>query len=152
MSKEKIESVLNFPKPMTLTSLRSLLGLANYFRNFVPFHSDIVAPLQRMIDPKERKKSIVEWTDKAEKAFLLIRQAISRCPLLHFSDEVSSIELYTDASGYGVGGVLFQVANSIKNPISFLSKSLSATQVKWSTIQKEAYAIYYCYKQLDSLI
>ena len=32
MSKEKIESILNFPKPMTLTSLRSLLGLANYFR------------------------------------------------------------------------------------------------------------------------
>ena len=152
MSKEKIESVLNFPKPMTLTSLRSLLGLANYFRNFVPFHSDIVAPLQRMIDPKGRKKSALQWTTEADKAFVLIRQAISRCPLLHFLDEVSPIELYTDASDYGVGGVLFQVTNSVKNPISFVSKSLSATQVKWSTIQKEAYAIYFCCKQLDSLI
>ena len=65
---------------------------------------------------------------------------------------MSPIELYTDASYYGVGGVLFQVTNSAKNPISFVSKSLSATQVKWSTIQKEAYAIYFCCKQLDSLI
>ena len=138
MSKEKIDSVLNFPKPMTLTSLRSLLGLANYFRNFAPFHSDIVAPLQRILDPKGWKKSVVEWTDEAEKAFFLIRRAISRCPLLHFLDEVSPIKLYTDASDYGVGGVLFQVVNSVKNPISLLSKSLSATQLKWSTIQKEA--------------
>ena len=60
MSKKKLESVLNSPKPMTLTSLRSLLGMAYYFRDFVPFHSDIVAPLQRMIDPKGRKKYVVE--------------------------------------------------------------------------------------------
>ena len=64
---------------------------------------------------------------------------------------MSLIELYTDASDYGVGGVLFQVTNSVKNPISFVSKSLCATQVKWSTIQKEAYAVYFCCKQLDSL-
>jgi hypothetical protein len=152
MSKEKIESVINFPKPTTLTALRSLLGLANYFRNFVPFHSDIVAPLQKMIDPKGKKKSYVEWNEQADNAFFNIRQAISRCPLLHFLDEVSPIELYTDASDYGVGGVLFQVVNSVRNPISFVSKSLSATQIKWSTIQKEAYAIYYCCKQLDSLL
>ena len=47
MSKEKIESVLNFPKPKSLTALRSFLQLANYFRSFVPFHSDIVEPLQQ---------------------------------------------------------------------------------------------------------
>ena len=152
MSKEKIESVLNFPKPMNLTSLRSLLGLANYFRNFVPFHANIVDPLQRMITPQGKKKSLIEWTDESDKAFFRIRQAISKCPLLHFLDEVSPIELYTDASDYGVGGVLFQVVNNVKNPISFLSKSLSATQIKWSTIQKEAYAIFYCCKQLDSLL
>ena len=32
MSKEKIESVLNFPKPKSLTAIRSFLGLANCFR------------------------------------------------------------------------------------------------------------------------
>ena len=73
-------------------------------------------------------------------------------PITTFLDEISPIELYTDASDYGVGGALFQVLGFVKNPISFLSKSLSATQIKWSTIQKEAYAIYYCCKQLDSLL
>jgi hypothetical protein len=58
MSRAKIESILKFPKPTNLTSLRSLLGLANYFRNFVPYHADIVAPLQRMIDPKRQKRRL----------------------------------------------------------------------------------------------
>jgi hypothetical protein len=134
MSKEKIEAVLNFVKPKTLTALRSLLGLANYFRSFIPFHSDVVKPLQQMIDPKGRKKSSLIWTPEADKAFIKIRELIARCPLLHFMDETSPVELYTDASDYGIGGVLFQRVNGELKPISFVSKSLSATQIKWSTI------------------
>ena len=53
-------------------------------------------------------------------------------------DEESPVELYIDASDYGIGGVLFQTVNSELKRISFVSKSLSATQCKWSTIQKEA--------------
>ena len=152
MSRQKIDSVLNFPKPKTLTAIRSFLGLANYFRNFVPFHSDLVAPLQKMVDPNARKKSSIVWSKEADEAYFKIRSAIAACPLLHFLDEESPIELYTDASDYGIGGVLFQVVNGNKKPISFVSKSLSASQTKWSTIQKEAYAIYFCCKQLDSLL
>ena len=105
-----------------------------------------------MIDPKGKKKSSILWTPEAEKAFVRIREQVARCPLLHFMDEKSPVELYTDASDYGIGGVLFQRVNGDLKPISFVSKSLSATQCKWSTIQKEAYAIYHCCKQLDSLI
>ena len=52
MSKEKIETVLNFPLSKEVTSLRGFLGLANYSRQFALFHSDIVKPLQMMVDPK----------------------------------------------------------------------------------------------------
>ena len=62
MSKEKIETVLNFPLPKEVTFLRGFLGLANYFRQFVPFHSDIVKPRQMMVDPKALKRSPIYWT------------------------------------------------------------------------------------------
>ena len=58
MSKEKIDTVLNLPLPKEVTSLRGFLGLANYFRQFVPFHSDIVKPLQMMVDPTALKRSL----------------------------------------------------------------------------------------------
>jgi hypothetical protein len=51
MSETKINSVLDFPKPFNNTTLRSFLGLANYFRDFVPNHSNVVNPLHKMIDP-----------------------------------------------------------------------------------------------------
>ena len=39
MSKVKIQSLLNFEKPRNPHALRSLLGLADYFRGFIPNHS-----------------------------------------------------------------------------------------------------------------
>ena len=71
---------------------------------------------------------------------------------MHFIDNVSPIHSYTDASDYGVGGVLFQKVGDKMKPISFVSKSLTFSQLNWSTIQKEAYAIFLCCTKLDPLL
>ena len=71
---------------------------------------------------------------------------------MYFINDDSPIKLYTDVSDYDIGGVLFQIVNNVWRPIAFISKSLSAPQINWSTIQKEAYAIFYCFQQLDYLI
>ena len=41
---------------------------------------------------------------------------------------------------------------TIWQPIAFISESLTPTQIRWSTIQKEAYAVFYCCTQLDYII
>ena len=72
---------------------------------------------------------------------------------MHFLDDSDApIRLYTDASDYGIGGVLFQIVDDIWRPISFVSKSFNATQSRWSTIQKKAYAIFHCCQQMDTLL
>ena len=48
---------------------------------------------------------------------------------MYFIDETSPIRLYTDASDYGIGGVLFEVVNDELKPIAFISKSLSTSQI-----------------------
>jgi RNase H-like domain found in reverse transcriptase len=58
----------------------------------------------------------------------------------------------TDASDYGIGGYLYQVINDTKQLIALVSKSLTQTQLAWSTIQKEAYAIFFCCTHLDNLL
>ena len=113
MSKEKIETVLNFPLPKEVISLRGFLGLANYFLQFVPFHSDIVKPLQMMVDPKALKRSPIYWTPEGTWAFNETKIAVSRCPLMYFINDDSPIRLYTDASDYGIGGVLFGNTNKL---------------------------------------
>ena len=150
MSKEKIETVLNFS---IHKNLRSFLGLANHFRQFVPMHSSLVKPMQDMIDHSAPKRSAIVWTQASTNSFHDTQMAMSRCPLMYFIDDnILDIRLYTDASDFGIGSVLFQVVDTIWQPIAFISKSLTSTQIRWSTIQKEAYAIFYCCTQLDYLI
>ena len=106
-----------------------------------------------MIDHKGKKNSLLVWTQGSSDLFQAIRKDISHCPLMHFLDDTDApIRLYTDASDYGIGGVLFQIVDGIWRPILFVSKSFNATQSRWSMIQKKAYAIIYCCQQMDTLL
>jgi RNase H-like domain found in reverse transcriptase/Integrase core domain/Integrase zinc binding domain len=152
MSKKKINSVLDFPKPKVNTQLRSFLGLANYFKDFVPNHSNVVSPLFKMIDHSATKQTSVKWTPQGESAFTAIQQLVADSPTLHFIHPSAPIELMTDASDYGVGGYLYQIIDNIKQLVALVSKALTETQLNWSVIQKEAYAIFFCCTHLDPLL
>ena len=89
--------------------------------------------------------------DFSIRAFEDLRSKISFCPLLTFVSEKATSILRTDASDYGIGGELFQIVNKTDYPIAFVSKSFTDIQLRWSVIQKEAYAIFYCCTTLDYL-
>ena len=75
-----------------------------------------------MIDHKGKKNSPLVWTQGSSDAFQGIRKAISHCPLMHFLDDTDApIRLYTDASDYGIGGVLFHIVDNIWRPISLVN-------------------------------
>ena len=152
MSEKKITQVLDFPRPVNNTQLRSFLGLANYFRDFVPNHSNVVNPLHKMVDNSATKRTPITWTPEGTTAFEEVKGLISRCPLLYFVNDTAPITLRTDASQYGVGGCLSQLVDDVEQPIAFISKSLTEIQLRWSTIQKEAYAIFFCCTKLDTLL
>ena len=89
------------------------------------------------------------WLPEADAAFAAIVKAIDECPALWFIDTRSPVYLQTDASDYGIGGFLFQLVDGVVRPVEFLSKTLSKAQRRWSTPDKEAYAIIYCLKRWD---
>ena len=152
MSQKKINSVLDFPKPMVNTQLRSFLGVANYFKDFVPNHSNVVSPLFKMVDHSAKKQEALKWTIEGEKAFVHIRELIANSPTLYFLNNIAPIYLMTDASDYGIGGYLYQIIDNKKQLVALVSKSLTKPQLSWTTIQKEAYAIFFCCTHLDHLL
>ena len=81
-----------------------------------------------------------------------IKEQVSKCTTIHFISDTAPITLHTDASDYGIGGYLFQTIDGKDYPVAFVSKSLSGSQLRWSTTQKEAYAIYYSCVFLLSLL
>jgi hypothetical protein len=71
---------------------------------------------------------------------------------LYFILPEGQLILYTDASDYGIGGYLYQIVDGAERPINFTSKSLSSSQLKYATIQKEALAIYLSIRENDHLL
>ena len=61
----------------------------------------------------------------------------------------ASYTLYTDASKYAYAGVLTQHSIGMDHPITYVSGLFRGSQLNWSTLTKEAYAIYMSVKKLS---
>ena len=48
-TRDKLDSVLNFPEPDTKQKVKSFIGLANYFRDHIQNHSLRIQPLQNLV-------------------------------------------------------------------------------------------------------
>ena len=107
--------------------------------------------LNDLLKDYDKRRRLV-WTDETKQAFDDMKTAIHECPALFFMDETLAVYLHTDASKYGIGAYLFQMTPDGRElPIAFISKTLTETQRRWHTPQKEAYAIYYAFKELKHL-
>ena len=152
-SREKVQEVIDFSIPTTAKHLRSFLGLASYFRDHIQNLASIERGMRDVLDVYTKSQKKFCWTPEAQKAFEDVKKAINACPKLFFLNvENSQIFLHTDASDYGIGAYLFQVIDGVEQPIIFISKALHKEQLRWSTIEKECYAIYFSFKKLKHLI
>ena len=61
----KMKAVVNWKPPRNITEVRSLLGLAGYYRRFVKGFSVIASPLTKLL----RKGVKFEWTDECQNSF-----------------------------------------------------------------------------------
>jgi hypothetical protein len=67
---------------------------------------------------------------------------------LTFPDFKRPFQVTTDASATAIGAVLYQIQdNGVERPIFFISRTLSKTERKWSTIEREAFAIVWALDQ-----
>jgi hypothetical protein len=150
-SRERIEKVLDITEPILGKDLKSFLGVAVYFIDHIRNYSSIVRPLHQMLHNYERNRRL-QWTQEGRDAFNDIKKAINELPTLFFLNDKDPIILMTDASDFGVGGYLTQIVDGKELPIAFVSKSLTPVEVRWSTIEKECYAIVYTLKKLHYLL
>ena len=74
----KIQDVLNWKAPTSVPEIRSFLGLAGYYRRFVPDFSKIARPMTELL--KKGVKFV--WDDKCEQAFQTLRKLLTSAPVL----------------------------------------------------------------------
>ena len=140
MSRKNTESS-RFPTTSLFKQLKSFLGFVNYFRDCIRNQSMIMKPLHNLLT-NYHKTSKVKWAPESIKTFEDTKESVRAIQTLYFINDSDHRTLGTDASDFGPGGYLYQIVDGVERPIAFLSKAFVVTQLKWATIQKEAYAIF----------
>ena len=143
IQEDKIQAIREATRPQTKRQMKSFLGLAGFYRRFIPSFSSIASPLTDLTK-KDRPNSIKDWQDKHEKAFQTLKTRLTSSPILRlpvFRDEIPFV-LRTDASDVGVGAVLLQeFEGEGRLPIAYASKKLLPREKNYSTIEKECLGI-----------
>jgi hypothetical protein len=66
--KKRVEAVKKYPRPKTTRELKGFLGLAGYYRRFIPNFSKVAKPLTELL----KKNTLYEWNDRREEAFTFL--------------------------------------------------------------------------------
>jgi hypothetical protein len=134
---EKVQEVMDWKPPTTVRQIRSFLGLAGYYRRFIPDFSRIAKPMTELL-----KGVKYEWSQKCEDAFHTLRQHLTTAPVLAQPDNTKSFDVYCDASGTGLGCVLMQ-DNRV---IAYASRALRPHEQNYPTHDLELAAVVHALK------
>ncbi len=145
---EKVQDVVNFPIPKTISQLRGFLGLASFYRRFVPSFANISRPLVNLL----KKGAEWKWSSAENSAFLSLKRKLTEPPVLIHFQEDEPIEVHIDASGSGLGAVLCQTFQGAKHPVTFISRHLSETESRYHANELECLALVWALDKLHPYV
>ena len=140
---DKIQAIRDAPRPCTKRQIKSFLGLAGFYRRFIPNFSSIASPLTDLTK-RDRPNSIKDWQDQHERAFQTLKSRLTSSPILRLPvfQEGNPFVLRTDASDVGLGAILLQeFEGEGRLPIAYASKKLLPRERNYSVIEKECLGI-----------
>ncbi len=149
---EAVEAIKKWEKPAgggkkAITAVRGFLGMAGWYRKFIPNFAHIAKPLVHLT-----KNDVEwEWTKECQSAFEQLRDALTISPVLAIADPKKNYILHTDASDHAMGAILQQEdENGDKHPIAYASKTFNDAQKRYDTTEREALAIVWALQHFNT--
>jgi len=99
----------------------------NFYHKYIPNSAKTLDVFHNLL----RKDVPFEWTQECEQTFEEIKKYLTSSPVLAIFDPLLPINIYTDASGEGIGAILKQVQpDNEEKPVAYFSKKLNDAQKK----------------------
>ena len=132
----KVRAIKQMQQPKDVGDIGRFLGLANKLGKFIPNLSRVTQPLRDLL----QKKNQWTWGPSQQRAFDLVKDELSKTPVLALYDPNRETTVSADASSYGLGAVLRQGTDGTLHPVAYASRAMTPTEQRYSQIEKEALA------------
>ena len=134
----KVQDVLNWKPPTTVSEIRSFLGLAGYYRRFIEGFSKLAKPMTALLE----KNAKYVWSDKCQANFEELKKRLTTAPVLILPDLNKNFSIYCDASRLGLGCVLMQEGRVV----AYASRQLRKHELNYPTHDLELAAVVHALK------
>lgn len=133
---DRSDDISSWPTPKNPTELRGFLGLCNQMRDHVPRYAQIAAPLYTLTGKSW------SWSDQHTHSFEALKAACMEMMATHHHDTSAKATITTDASLFGISGILTQrgVVTAI------WSRALLPAERNYTTNERELLAVVGCLK------
>lgn len=133
----RYDVIAKLQTPKNVKQIQSFLGFASYYRKFIKSFATIASPLTQLTE----KGNDFVWSNECQAAFDKLKQTLISDQVLILPDFQQPFRIETDASGYGIGGVLSQKRGQYWKPVAYFSRHLNRVERRYSASEKEMLAI-----------
>ena len=147
---EKVKVIQEVPTPKNVGDVHRFLGMVNHLGKFSPTLAEKTRPLRELL----KKDNAWVWDTPQRQAFTEVKQALITVPVLALFDQTHETIVSANASCYGFGAVLLQrQPEGAMKPVSYISRSLTPMEQRYTQIEKEALAFTWtCERFSDYLV
>jgi hypothetical protein len=125
MDPSKVQDVLSWKAPMSVSEIQSFLGLTGYYRRFIEGFSKISKAMTELLE----KDKQFEWMPACEASFQELKKRLTTMPVLVMPDMEKSFSIYCDVLGQELGCVLIQDGRVV----AYASRQLRKHEVNYPT-------------------
>lgn len=140
---KKIEAIKNYPLPDSVTKIKGFLGLLGYYRKFIKDFAGLTKPFTIRL----KKNTPMNINDPEYlKCFEVCKNVLCNDPILQYPKFDEPFVLTCEASNISLGAVLSQGKIGSDLPIAYASRTLNETERRYSTTERELFALIWATK------
>ena len=136
-SPDKVQAIIEWPRPKSVHNVRSFLALASYYRRFVRGFSEMARPLTALT----RAGVEWDWSKVHHQAFNRLKLALTTAPVLKLPDFERQFVVTINVSDAAVGAILEQDFGNGLQLVAFASRKLNDAEMRYSAYEKELLGI-----------
>ena len=149
MNPEYLERILEWPEPINVKELNTMLGYFGYYRNHIPKFAELTCEMN-----SQRRQKTLEWTEEMSRKFQELKEAFKTNKVRSYPqyDNPNLFQVTTDFSAKAVGAVLSQVQNGKEMFLGCTARKTSKHEKNYGSVKGELSAVVMALRRWEHLL